>query len=348
MADKSSSDLGTSREDDAEPSGRPGGVTSVYKSPRRPGLGELAGAARDRRLKRPASKRSGGPRTDEGRALAAQNSLTHGAYATRLPESVELHGYIGQLRSELSPNGLLEETLAAGLAYGAFKAERLREFELARLMRAAGKGIDTRLLASRLEFPWAQSHHELLSSPPNEFELQAAVHRAWVRLARPPAPDALSIGRGRAAKQQALGVEQPQDQRLAELYEEVAELLSRRGLLLYMHEQLLCRLDLVMLEARSGANYLGRRLKGVEDELILVHYWMLRNARVISLCAQELQEEVALEVLCDERLARANTHVSNKIRNDIETLQSVRSLKDTRLESLKARPFSSARAKRPR
>jgi hypothetical protein len=131
-----------------------------------------------KRLKRTLGRRSGGPRTPEGRASASKNSLTHGAYAARLPDSVEFLAYRDQARVELSPSGLLEATLSDALAHDAFKVDRLREIEMSCLMRATNKGLDTIEIARRMNFPWAQNHHELLSQPPNDFELQRAVHQA--------------------------------------------------------------------------------------------------------------------------------------------------------------------------
>ena len=58
--------------------------------------------------------------------------------------------------------------------------------------------------------------------------------------------------------------------------------------------------------------------------MVLVQYWLYRNASNLSNCAQELQEEMALEVFCDERLLRAGSHVSNKLSSNIETLQTIK------------------------
>ena len=179
-------------------------------------------------------------------------------------------------------------------------------------MRAANKGLDTSEIARRLNFPWAQAHHELLSQPPNDFELHRAVHLAWVRLAKPPSAAGCAHTRDPSSAQ---------DQRVEEVYEPACDLLSRRGLIQYMHEDFFASLDVVMLEARSGDGYLAGRIREQGEGLFLVHYWLYRNASNLSNCTQELQEEMALEVFCDERLLRAISHVSNKLRSDIETLQ---------------------------
>jgi hypothetical protein len=338
MSDKDASGLGS------EGSKVPGNISwhsdsdseGSFISPKRPGPGKTSDQQMEKRPKRTLGRRSGGPRTPEGRASASKNSLTHGAYATRLPDTVEFLAYRDQARVELSPSGLLEATLSDALAHDAFKVDRLREIEMSRLIRAANKGLDTREIARRLNFPWAQTHHELLSQPPNDFELQRAVHRAWVRLAKPPS-------KGDSAHTQTPS--SPEDQRVKEVYEQACDLLSRRGILQHMHEDLFVRLDIVMLEARSGDGYLAGRIREQDEGLVLVHYWLYRNARNLSNCTQELQEEMALEVFCDERLLRASSHVSNKLRSDIETLQNIKAIKERRSQAIEARIMPRGRGK---
>lgn len=313
-----------------------GDSESSFISPKRPRSGESSDQPMEKRLKRTLGRRSGGPRTPEGRVSASKNSLTHGAYAARVPDSVEFLVYLDQARVELSPSELLEGTLSDALAHHAFKVDRLREIEMARLMRSASKGLDTREIARRLNFPWTQTHHEVLSQPPNDFELQRAVHRAWVRLAKPSSAAATSRRRLPSS---------PEDLRVEEVYETACDLLSRRGLLQYMYEDFFARLDVVMLEARSGDSYLAGRIREQEEGLVLVHYWLYRNASNLTKCAQELQEEMALEVFCDERLLRASSHVSNKLRSDIETLQNIKAIKERRSQAIEARIMPRGRGK---
>ena len=162
------------------------------------------------------------------------------------------------------------------------------------------------------------------------------MHRAWVRLAKPPS-------KGDSAHTQTPS--SPEDQRVEEVYETACDLLSRRGLLQYMHEDFFARVDLVMLEARSGDGYLAGRIKAQAEGLILVNYWLYRNASNLSNCTQELQEEMALEIFCDERLLRASSHVSNKLRSDIETLQAIKAIKERRSQAIEARIMPRGRGK---
>lgn len=138
------------------------------------------------RLKRPRSNRTGGPRSAEGIARASQNSLTHGAYATVIPESVEYLSYLDKAQQELRPSGLVEGELSASIAFSALKAQRLRDIELGRIARSARRGINTVELAKRVGFPWPGVHHELLAEPVNDTLLKRTVFDGWRRLAAPP------------------------------------------------------------------------------------------------------------------------------------------------------------------
>ena len=243
---------------------------------------------------------------------------------TAPPESVEFLGYLDKAQQELRPSGLVEGELAVSIAFFAFKAQRLRGNEMGRVMRSGRRGLDTEQLAKRVGFPWRETHHELLAEPLNEALLQRQVSDGWRRLAAPPgsglAGDVLSI----------------QDARLSTIFDEACRILSMRGLMQLAYEDFFMRLDAVMLEARSGASYLGQRVSKDGGEIFLVHYWLYRNSARVNACNQELMEEMMLEVYADERLMRANAYVSTRIRNDIETLQTVKEMKDRRDADLQA------------
>lgn len=269
----------------------------------------------DQRLKRPFSKRTGGPSSPEGKAVASKNALTHGAYASVPPESVEFLGYLDKAQQELRPSGLVEGELAASIAFSAFKAQRFRGAEMGKMMRSANRGLDTEQLANRVGFPWRETHHELLAEPVNETLLQRLVCDGWRRLAVSP-------------KQGLDGdVLSNQDARVATIYVEACRVLSLKGLVQLAYEDFFMRLDVVMMDARTGASYLGQRVKSAGDELFLVHYWLYRNSARVNACAQDLSDDMLLDVYSDERLMRANAYLSNRMRNDIETLNTVQGMK---------------------
>jgi hypothetical protein len=290
----------------------------VAGSPGEPGDSKAlpkAGLKIDKRLKRPLSKRTGGPSSPGGKAIASKNSLTHGAYASVPPESVEFLGYLDKAQQELRPSGLVEGELAASIAFLAFKAQRIRGNEMGQMIRSASRGLDTEQLAKRVGFPWRVTHHELLAEPVNEALLQRLVNDGWRRLAVPPtsgmAGDVVSV----------------QDIRVATIFDEACRVLSIKGMVQLAYEDFFMRLDAVMMEARSGASYLGQRVSSAGDELFLVHYWLYRNSARVNACAQDLSDDMLLDVYADERLMRANAYVSTRMRNDIETLQTVKDIK---------------------
>lgn len=89
------------------------------------------------------------------------------------------------------------------------------------------------------------------------------------------------------------GPSSAKNQRVEEVYVHVSDPLSRRGLPQYMHEDFFARLDMVMLEARSGDGYMERRKREQDEGLVMVHYWLYRNASNLSNYAQELLEEMS-------------------------------------------------------
>jgi hypothetical protein len=119
-----------------------------------------------------------------------------------------------------------------------------------------------------------------------------------------------------------------QDQRVLELYEQGCVLLGSMGLVPYMHEGFFMRLDVVMHEARESHSYLGRRIAQGSGEMVLVQYWLYRNAPRVTACVEQVLQGQVLDVMCDERLARASSHVSSKIHEGMSSLATVRSVKD--------------------
>jgi len=276
----------------------------------------------DKLLKRPASKRSGGPRSEAGIAAASKNSLSHGAYAKRLPDYHEFFSYADEARVEFKPQGLMEERIVMSLAHEAYKGDRLQEIERARMQRASEQVHDPYALAQRLHFPWAGTHAELLLEPLNRQHLQRAIHAAWVELAAPPS---------------LLECDQlvcMQDQRVMELYEQACELLGSKALLEHMHEEFFMRLDLVMHEARGSQSYLGRSIHQRCGEMLLVHYWLFRNALRVSVAVQQSLQAQVLDVVGDERLSRANSHVSSRVNEAISSLAALRSMKQASSDRL--------------
>lgn len=282
----------------------------------------------DQRLKRPLSKRSGGPRSDDGKAAASKNSLTHGAYATRLPDHPDFSTLAEEARVEFRPCGLIERTIVQSLAHEAYKSQRLDEMERCGMRGASERVADAQALARMLEFPWAQTHAELLLEPVNDLLLQRELYGAWRELAEPP-----------TCSEPGQVVSVP-DQRVLELYGQGCELLGSVVLLPHMHEAFFMRLDVVMYEARGQQSYLGRRIAQGSGEMVLVQYWLYRNASRVAACVRQVLQGQVLGVMVDERLARARSYVTGNIHRGVSSLMAVKSVKGMDRDTLWSEPVT--------
>jgi hypothetical protein len=253
---------------------------------------------------------------------ASKNSTKHGAYAVIPPETQEFFTYADAVRVELQPMGLIEETLAYSCAHEAFKSSKIEEFERRRMRSSAQRDVSVQELANLTRFPWAETHLHCLAGTLNDVLLQQRICRAWKRLAVPPK----SFGVGR--------LESMPDIRAAEIYEPGCQVLSQRGLSQFMEESFFVKLDVVMHEARAGKNYLGQRIMDRSAELFLVEYWLYRNALGVEAIRRELLDEQVVDVLADEKLVRAKAAINSALRNNIASLQSVKSMKDQRSDSV--------------
>lgn len=318
MFDKTPSDFDESSLSSSGQSSEP--VTNkADANPKRPEPLKTPGAFKDARIKR-RTKRSGGPKTQEGKLAASKNSTKHGAYSVIPPESQEYYKYVDAVRVELNPCGVIEETLAFSCAHEAFKSSRVEEYERKLIRRGEQRQVSVSQLAERVGFPWAETHLHLLASPINDILLQQSVYKSWKRLAKP----LKTFGVGK--------LESMPDIRVAEIYELGCQVLSERGLMQYMQESFFIKLDTVMHEAREGENYLGIRVKDRSAELFLVEYWLYRNASAVEAVRQDLRDEQAIDVLADEKLVRAKTAINSALRNNITSLQVVKAMKDQRCD----------------
>ena len=306
--------------------GGPGERAEVVRSPMKPRPGELGGLAPDVRIKRPASRRGGGPRTARGIATASNNSLKHGVYGVQRPQTDAYHDKLRAVLEELNPHGVISRTLCEDIAHGLAKIETLNAYERQQISKGEQDGVGLLELARRLDFPWAETHLDALGGPVNVHALRRQVCRVWKRLALPPKDAKGSVG---APGPRALCVP---DLRVAELYERGCELLSYPGLCEFEHESFLLELDVVMLDARHGSSYLGRRIANSGDTSSLVSYWLLRNASRLQDCVRALQNERTIAVLTDERLVRANAQVQRGLKESLTCIKAVRELRSVAYE----------------
>jgi hypothetical protein len=122
--------------------------------------------------KRPASRRSGGPRTPEGRSAVASNALKHGinsALVVIAGEDAQAFEELFQgLVEDFQPQGTTETLIVHRIAHLVWKQRRLEQFEHDKLSQAALAPIEFGDILRRMDklpnaapyFPYYQSMDE--------------------------------------------------------------------------------------------------------------------------------------------------------------------------------------------
>lgn len=146
----------------------------------------VAHGQEEKRLKRPLSKRSGGPQSAAGRARASRNAIKHGAYSLHPTQLDVYHEKLCGVEEELKPKGVIAQTLCQDIAHSLVKLQTLNCHERERIRKAEHDAVNLKELASRVDFPWPQTHLENLGSPQALGRLQSEVLRVWRKLAKPP------------------------------------------------------------------------------------------------------------------------------------------------------------------
>ena len=276
---------------------------------------EPASGAVDERLGR-RRKRSGGPKSEEGKAIASRNSIKHGAFADCLPESDEYFREAASVERELKPVGVVEERIATNIAHNNYKTEMLRGFERDKLNASQLSPLNPSEIASRTQFPFSSDYQHLLLEPINTVIIQRELAQAWRRFAEPPK----SPSKSRA-------VACMPDSRVAKLYEKALGMLDRAALVPHLEPEFFDALDIVMGEAQSRLNYLGKRLQQEGEELTLVKYWLYRNVDTVNACIRDFRVDLAISVMNDPNLIRARNHLDSGLKRDIDSLRALREAK---------------------
>jgi hypothetical protein len=269
----------------------------------------------DARLKKKRNKRTGGPQTVQGKAVASKNSETHGAYSLKLPVTDDYYAYSELVQRELRPTGPLQQEVVDSAAFDSYKSIKLREIERRNLLRAEQAPVSAKKLAELTGYPWSDTHLQMLAEPINSMILKRFIYKSWKLLAKPK------------VLADTAEAQSTSDRMVTELYEEGCRLLSAAGLCQFNEEAFFAKLDVVMLEARVQKNYLGKRIKDSGAEVVLVQYWLYRNAARVSQAIHQLQDDKVVDVLSEEGMVRAKAHVSNSLRNNISNLESLKAMK---------------------
>ncbi len=154
----------------------PSAQLNTAKGPTRPIAASMppTPAAQDERLKRPLnSKRSGGPRSSEGRARCSLNAIKHGGYVTASSAALEYEQILSELTARVNPIGRVEEGLAESLAVELLLLSTLGKLEVERLQSAVNSEVSSLELAQALDYPQSSTHTDNLRNPPRSSSLQA-------------------------------------------------------------------------------------------------------------------------------------------------------------------------------
>lgn len=133
-----------------------------------------------RKITRPKSNRTGGPRTEEGRVASSQNALTHGAFAAEPSGRVEYECHREEVRAYLCPLGKVETVLVDQIAHEMWRVMSLNSHEMQATMIMEGAEPDLRGLARKLDFPYGEKLHHMLAERVNESALRRRMRAFWL------------------------------------------------------------------------------------------------------------------------------------------------------------------------
>lgn len=276
--------------------------------------------SRDSRLKRPiVAKRSGGPRTAEGRARSALNAIKHGGYVTEKGLALDFQATHSELISRLNPTGTVEEGVVHQLAIEIFRLTTLGKLEVERVQSAALFEVNLRELAQSLDYPWLDSHPHDLRDPPEPKVLRARLLGfldAQLNSLRsqcassPSQSDAQTIETLELA---CADLRARQSDDASQLYECADDE--------YAHEPAyLDELDRLMHVLASGHDLMSQGMGLPADVQPVVDYWLFRNQHRIQATRREMQVEQMILILTNENVRRARGHAMRHLDDCVRLL----------------------------
>jgi hypothetical protein len=248
------------------------------------------------RFKQRMSKRSGGPRTPEGKAKSSQNSVAHGGYITPSRISEEFCRFEQEVFGRLEPVGPIEAEFVSQIASTLWRSKLMRRYIDNELDAIEFDDVSNRQLAVATEFPFEERYQFLLNVNEAENLRRQRFVKFWTTSC-----EKLST------KDCAEEVIVLADNRISEIYQETIQIMKQSFVHEWMHEKFFDSLDRVMLEANEGRNSLGIKLKELDDKTDLVNYWIYRNSLKISAARKRLREREAIRIMCDPNIARAQS-----------------------------------------
>ena len=267
----------------------------------------------EKRLKRPLSKRSGGPNTPGGKIKSAQNSIKHGGYALVPRSREEFFRFEQQVLGSFKPIGVVQTQLVSSIAFTLWRTKLIQRYVDGAHDAAETDDVGLRQLACLTDFPFEEGYQYQLNVNENDGVRQQRLAKFWANSCEvlsdtDPSVDVIAAG----------------DQRIREIYREGIEVLGQRVVHQAMHENFFDALDRVMLEARECRNSLGIKLSGSDDVTELVNYWIYRNSSKISAARRRIRVEHALRILCDPKIERALSSSDSALQKQLEAFWAIK------------------------
>lgn len=253
----------------------------------------------------PKTKRSGGPKTPEGKLVASQNALKTGAYSSLaiLPNEnqEEFNQLINQFNNDFRPNDIIETSLVREMALITWKKLRLEKLEQSYFIKKLNAPIEQEeLIECGLSFSDEKFKFWLESAklPDNEIE----IYRAAIKLIKPYVSKKVSV-------------------------EQLKEI-QKNCLPIYRHLIALYKLTYPLLEGEPSDYTLANeafKINGSPDkyfisyffELIVPQYeaalWCTKNYDKINAAVEQIKQERLLLIMQSDGVRRANDDLSRSL-----------------------------------
>lgn len=265
-----------------------------------------------RKITRPKSNRTGGPRTEEGRAASSQNALTHGAYAAEPSGREEYECHREEVRAYLGPIGKVETVLVDQIAHEMWRVMSLNSHEMQATMIMEVADPDLGGLARKLDFPYGEKLHHLLAERVNESSLRMRMRAFWLTSVDDlQDPDSSDDDTTRYVERLE-GLRALSTQVLAFLESPISgpeqwELVAKR-------------LDRLESQAKARAHPLHDVFASHRGLTFWAEFWVMRNQLRISQAKYLMVHSRVIEFLSSPNLVRARLHTETTLAKQIDRL----------------------------
>ena len=264
-------------------------------------------------MKRPVSKRSGGPNSPESKSKSAQNSIKHGGYSLVPRSREEFARFEQQVLGSFKPIGVVQNQLVSSITFTLWRTKLIQRYVDEAHDSVEIDDVGHRQLACLTEFPFAERYQYQLNVNENDWVRLQRLAKFWANNCELPSDtegpvDVIAAG----------------DERIREIYSEGIKVLGQSVVHQVMHESFFYALDRVMLEARECRNSIGLKLSRSDDMTELVNYWMYRNSLKISAARRQTREDQALRILCDPKIERALSSSDASLQKQLDAFWAIK------------------------